>query len=91
MRFVGLCVCLAALAFPAAVLADGDPASDYLIVADTYLPYPPPPAAVRAGLSDALVSVRKAHGRVKVAVIVPGLAYVWANVASNQALSPAGT
>ena len=69
MRFVGLCVCVAALAFPAAVLADGDPASDYLIVADAYLPYPPPPAAARTELSAALASVRKAHGRVKVAVI----------------------
>ena len=69
MRFVGLCVCVAALVFPAAVLADGDPASDYLIVADAYLPYPPPPAAARTELSAALASVRKAHGRVKVAVI----------------------
>ena len=29
--------------------------------------------------------------RVKVAVVVPGLEYVWGNVASNQALSPEGT
>ena len=29
--------------------------------------------------------------RVKVAVVVPGLEYVWGNVASNDALSPMGT
>ncbi len=58
-----------ALAVPAAVLADGDPASDYLIAADAYLPYPPPSAAVRAQLTSAIASAAKEHGRVKVAVI----------------------
>ena len=69
MRLVACLVCLFALAVPATVLADGDPASDYLIVADAYLPYPPPPAAARAQLTGAIASVGKVHGRVKVAVI----------------------
>ena len=62
-------VCLAALVVPAAGLADGDPASDYLVVADAYLPYPPPPAAARAQLTTAIAAAGKQHGRVKVAVI----------------------
>lgn len=67
MRLVACLVCVAALAVPAAVLADGDPASDYLVFGDAYLPYPPP--AARTELSAALATVRKEHGRVKVAVI----------------------
>ena len=67
MRLVACLACVAALAVPATVLADGDPASDYLVVGDAYLPYPPPPA--RTELSAALATVRKEHGRVKVAVI----------------------
>lgn len=58
-----------ALALPFAVRADGDPASDYLIGADAYLPYPPPSAPARATLSAALAAARNASGRVKVAVI----------------------
>ena len=69
MRLVACLVCVAALALPAAVLADGDPASDYLIVQDAFLPYPPPDAAADAELSAALAAVRHEHGRVKVAVI----------------------
>lgn len=67
MRLVACGLCIAALALPAAVLADGDPASDYLIVGDAYLPYPPP--AARTQLNAALTAVRNAHDRVKVAVI----------------------
>ena len=69
MRLVVCLACFAALAIPAAVLADGDPASDYLIGGDVYLPYPPPPAAVRAQLISAITAAGKTHGRVKVAVI----------------------
>ena len=67
MRLVACAVCIAALALPAAVLADGDPASDYLVVGDAYLPYPPP--AARTQLYAALAGVEKANGKVKVAVI----------------------
>ena len=69
MRFVVCLACLGALVIPAAVPADGDPASDYLIAADVYLPNPRPAAAARAELSAALAAVSKQHGRVKVAVI----------------------
>jgi len=69
MRLVACVACIAALVIPAAVLADGDPASDYLIVADAYLPYPPPAAEARAELTAAIAAVDKANGRVKVAVI----------------------
>jgi hypothetical protein len=69
MRLVACLVCVVALALPAAASADGDPASDYLLVANTFLPYPPPSAAARAQLSTALASVSKGKGRVKVAVI----------------------
>jgi hypothetical protein len=69
VRLVVCLACFAALAVPTGVLADGDPASDYLIGADAYLPYPPPAAAARAELSAALGAVRKQRGRVKVAVI----------------------
>jgi hypothetical protein len=67
MRLVACAVCIAALALPAAVLADGDPASDYLVVGDAYLPYPPP--AARTQLYAALAAVQKANDKVKVAVI----------------------
>ncbi len=69
VRLVVCLACLAALIVPAAALADGDPASDYLIVGDAYLPYPPPPTAARAQLTSAIAAVGKEHGRVKVAVI----------------------
>ena len=67
MRFVACAACIVALALPAAVLADGDPASDYLVVGDAYLPYTPP--AARTQLYAELAAVQKTNGRVKVAVI----------------------
>lgn len=49
--------------------ADGDPASDYLIAQDTFVPYPAPDASAVAGLNGAVAGVW-AHGdRLKVAVI----------------------
>lgn len=69
MRAVLLVACAVLLALPSVVLADGDPASDYLVVGDAYLPYPPPAAAARAELTAALATVQKDNGRVKVAVI----------------------
>ena len=69
MRLLVCPACVATLAIPAVTLADGDPASDFLIGADAYLPYPPPPAAARARLTGAIASVAHEHGRVKIAVI----------------------
>jgi hypothetical protein len=69
VRLAVVLACLAALAVPATGLADGDPASDYLIAADAYLPYPPPPAEARAQLTSAIANAGRQHGRVKVAVI----------------------
>jgi hypothetical protein len=64
-----LAVALAAAALVPAAVADGDPASDYLLQQDTFTPYPPPPAAAVAAL-DAAVAAVWAHGdRLKVAVV----------------------
>jgi hypothetical protein len=61
---------VAVLAVPAAALADGDPASDVLLLRDVYLPYAPQPAKAPAKvLVGLLADLRKAHYPVKVALI----------------------
>jgi hypothetical protein len=66
---------LAALALlalaPPAARADGDPASDVLLLQDSYLPYPPgkPPKVVSDALVDLLKRTRKAGFPLKVAII----------------------
>jgi hypothetical protein len=65
----GLIALLLLLAFVPAASADGDPASDTLLVQNTFLPYPRPPASLANALSRE-VAIAYAHGyRLKVAVI----------------------
>jgi hypothetical protein len=61
-------VAAAALAVPAA-FADGDPASDVLLVDNTFLPAPPPAPDAQAQLTHAVQVVNAKGDRVKVAVI----------------------
>jgi len=67
-------VLLAALAAPVPALADGDPASDVLLLRDAYLPYAPPPAKDKAkALEGLLAQLRKQRYPIKVALIeTPG-------------------
>ena len=61
---------VAALVVPAAAHADGDPASDVLLLRDAYLPYFPPPAKPEAQtLNRLLAQVRRAGYPMKVALI----------------------
>jgi hypothetical protein len=61
---------LASLALPAAASADGDPASDVLLLQDTYLPYTPPvPKPVSDALTRTLAAGKKKGFKLKVAVI----------------------
>lgn len=62
-------VFLAAAAAPAASLADGDPASDYLLTQSVFYPYESPSPPVRAALDQAVDGVYLHGNRVKVAVI----------------------
>jgi len=60
----------ALLAAPAAALADGDPASDVLLLRDSYFPYSPPPSKpAQAQLQKLLAALRKDNYPVKVAMI----------------------
>jgi hypothetical protein len=69
-RALATAVLLAALALPAAALADGDPASDVLLLQDSYLPYTPAvPKPVTDALNRTLKDVRKKGYPIKVAVI----------------------
>ena len=65
--------CLLALALLLTVapsaLADGDPASDVLLVKNVFLPYPAPSTAASNGLAAAVTSAYARDHRVKVAVI----------------------
>jgi hypothetical protein len=68
-RACALAVAATALVTAGSVLADGDPASDALIVQNVFFPYPTPPTTATSQLSSA-VEKAYAHGyRVKVAVI----------------------
>src|SRR3954464_8290388 len=69
-RALATAVLLAALALPAAALADGDPASDVLLLQDSYLPYSPEvPKPVTDALNRTLKQVRAKGYPLKVAVI----------------------
>jgi hypothetical protein len=61
---------LASLALPAAASADGDPASDVLLLQDTYLPYTPQvPKPLGDALTRMLNAGKKKGFKLKVAVI----------------------
>src|SRR3954465_10533953 len=63
-------ILLAALALPAAARADGDPASDVLLLQDSFLPYAPTvPKPVADGLSATLKQARAAGYPLKVAIV----------------------
>ena len=64
---VGVCVCL--LALPLSARADGDPASDVLVVSDVFSPSPPPAVGPESRLAQAIRAVLGKHDLVKVAVI----------------------
>jgi hypothetical protein len=65
---VALALVLASIAATAS-LADGDPASDYLLNENVYLPYQSPSPAAAAALQQAAANVYLHGNRVKVAVI----------------------
>jgi hypothetical protein len=69
MRRVVVAAALVALAAAGTAAADGDPASDFLIQQDVFLPYPPPSAASGHALEAAVAAVSARGDRVKVAVI----------------------
>jgi hypothetical protein len=71
MRLLPVLVVAAALAvLPAPALADGDPASDYLLTQDVYLPYAPGiPTDLGRTITDLLKNTRKAGFPLKVAII----------------------
>ena len=64
-----LATAIAAAVAPAAVRADGDPASDFLLVQNVFVPYEAPSPAVGAGLEQAVNAVYLHGDRVKVAAI----------------------
>ena len=69
-RATALLTVAAALLAPAAARADGDPASDVLLLQDAYLPYFPQPAKpLSQTLERLLAQVRKAGYPMKVALI----------------------
>ena len=71
MRRAVVTVCvLASLFMPAAAHANGDPASDVLLMQDAYLPYSPKvPDGVGKGLTDTLERASKKGYPLKVAII----------------------
>src|SRR3712207_4338474 len=69
-RALALAATLATLAVPATALADGDPASDVLLVQDVYSPYQPKiPKPVSDALNATLKKARAAGYPLKVAII----------------------
>jgi hypothetical protein len=69
-RALAIALTLASLAAPAAALADGDPASDVLLVQDVYSPYQPKvPKPVSDALAATLKKARVAGYPLKVAII----------------------
>jgi hypothetical protein len=69
-RALAIAMTLALLAAPSTALADGDPASDVLLVQDVYEPYQPKvPKPVSDGLAATLKQARVAGYPLKVAII----------------------
>lgn len=69
-RALATALLLAALATPPAALADGDPASDVLLLQDAYLPYQPEvPKPIADALNRTLKQLKAAGYTLKVAVI----------------------
>src|SRR3954469_19506837 len=69
-RALATVVLLAALAIPPAAHADGDPASDVLLLQDVYLPYQPVvPKPVADALTRTVKQLRKEGYPLKVAVV----------------------
>src|SRR4051794_4565283 len=69
-RALALAMTLALLALPATALADGDPASDVLLVQDVYAPYQPKvPKPVLDALNATLKKARTAGFPLKVAIV----------------------
>jgi hypothetical protein len=69
-RALATAVLLAALAVPPAARADGDPASDVLLLQDSYTPYQPVvPKPVSDALNSTLKQLRKSGYPLKVAII----------------------
>src|SRR3954447_18224809 len=69
-RTLGIAALGAALALPAAARADGDPASDVLLLQESFLPYSPKvPKPVADGLGATLKQSRAAGYPLKVAII----------------------
>lgn len=70
LTVLAVALALAAAAAPTA-LADGDPASDVVLLQDAYFPYPPkkPSKAFEKALTDLLAKSKKAGFPLKVAII----------------------
>ncbi|MCW2968500.1 MAG: hypothetical protein JWM71_2272 [Solirubrobacteraceae bacterium] len=69
-RATALLCLVGLLCAPAAALADGDPASDVLLIQDVYLPYSPQPSKPLAkALTGLVASVKRAGYPMKVALI----------------------
>jgi hypothetical protein len=60
---------LAVTTFVTSALADGDPASDYLVLQNVFVPRPPPARSARSDLQLAVNSVYARGFRIKVAVV----------------------
>jgi len=69
MRRLLLASAVAALALAPLASADGDPASDWLVQQDVFLPTPPPSTSSASALAAAVAAVSAKGDRVKVAVI----------------------
>jgi hypothetical protein len=69
LRSLAALVCVACVAAPAAT-ADGDPASDYLLTRDTFIPFNAKIPQKQTEMLDAIVAMAKKRGfRIKVALI----------------------
>src|SRR5690348_12072132 len=69
-RALAIAVLLSALAVPSVAQADGDPASDVLLLQDAYTPYQPAvPKKVSDALNNTLKQLRKSGYPLKVAII----------------------
>jgi hypothetical protein len=68
-RLLTAAACGVALVAASGALADGDPASDFLVQQDVFVPYPPPSPAATRSLAAAVAAVTAKGDRVKVAVI----------------------